>query len=293
MIVFPRTSIAVAPAGALMVPRGPAATIRVPCTSTAESVIGAARSPVMSRAPSNSTAPEPAFCAARLAASAQTTAVIEPTRNSVMAAAFSCESLRKSRHHFCAVAADTEGDNRSSSGHVFSPFERIMRSRWNVDPKWWVAGALSACLILAASQSAGAADWPVIAPADLTLAKPRIDPNTDAEVLLWDVRLTDSDERDQLQTILEHHLRIKIFTDRGREAHSKVDITYTRDARVRDIEGRTVSPAGVVTELRDKDIFDRTVIEANGITLKAKSFVLPAAAPGSVIEYRWREIRDD
>jgi transglutaminase-like putative cysteine protease len=175
----------------------------------------------------------------------------------------------------------------------FPLFERIMKSRSIVDPKWCVAGALSACLILAASQSAHAADWPVIAPADLTLAKPRIDPNADAEVLLWDARLTDSDERDQLQTILEHHLRIKIFTDRGREAHSKVDITYTRDARVRDIEGRTISPAGVVTELRDKDIFDRTVIEANGITLKAKSFVLPAAAPGSVIEYRWREIRDD
>jgi hypothetical protein len=171
--------------------------------------------------------------------------------------------------------------------------ERIMTSPSIAEPKWCVAAVLSVCLVLAATEGAVAADWPVIAPADLSLAKPRIDPNADAEVLLWDVRLTDSDERDQLQTILEHHLRIKIFTDRGREAHSKVDITYSRDARVRDIEGRTVSPAGVVTELRDKDIFDRTVVEASGFTLKAKSFVLPAAAPGSIIEYRWREIRDD
>jgi hypothetical protein len=159
--------------------------------------------------------------------------------------------------------------------------------------KWSMAAAVCASLLLGSGGTAAAADWPLIAPADLTLTKPRIDPNADAEVLLWDVRLTDSDERDQLQTILEHHLRIKIFTDRGREAHSKVDITYSRDARVRDIEGRTVSPAGAVAELRDKDIFDRTVIEANGFTLKAKSFVLPAAGPGSIIEYRWREIRDD
>jgi transglutaminase-like putative cysteine protease len=35
------------------------------------------------------------------------------------------------------------------------------------------------------------------------------------------------------------------------------------------------------------------VVEASGFTLKAKSFVLPAAGPGSIIEYRWREIRDD
>jgi transglutaminase-like putative cysteine protease len=159
--------------------------------------------------------------------------------------------------------------------------------------KWWMAAAICASLLVVPAGNVAAADWPLIAPADLALTKPRINPNADAEVLLWDVRLTDSDERDQLQTILEHHLRIKIFTERGREAHSKVDISYSKDARVRDIEGRTVSPAGVVTELRDRDIFDRTVVEANGFTLKAKSFVLPAAGPGSIIEYRWREIRDD
>jgi hypothetical protein len=111
-------------------------------------------------------------------------------------------------------------------------------------------------------------------------------------VLLWDVRVTDSDEHD-LSTILQHHLRIKIFNDRGRETYSKVDISYSNDARVRDVEGRTVSPTGVVTELRNQDVFDRKLIEAGGIALKAKSFVLPAVVPGSIIEYRWREIRDD
>jgi hypothetical protein len=168
-----------------------------------------------------------------------------------------------------------------------------MKSRSIADPRWCVASAFSVCLIVAAAGTATAADWPVIAPADLSLTKPRIDPNADAEVLLWDVRVTDSDDLDELATIQQHHLRIKIFTDRGREVHSKVDLAYSRNARVRDIEGRTVSPTGVVTELRGQDVFDRTVIEANGFALKAKSFVLPAAAPGSIIEYRWREIRDD
>jgi transglutaminase-like putative cysteine protease len=168
-----------------------------------------------------------------------------------------------------------------------------MKSQTVRKPVWCVAGALSVCLLVSSAHVASAADWPVISSAEMSLTKPYIDPNADAEVLLWDVRVTDSDDLDQLATILQHHLRIKIFTERGREAHSKVDITYTNGARVRDIEGRTVSPTGAVSELRGQDIFDRTVIEANGFSLRAKSFVMPAAGPGSIIEYRWREIRDN
>jgi len=169
----------------------------------------------------------------------------------------------------------------------------MLSLHWRPFSRWCTAAALTASFALAADGTAVAADWPLIAPGDLNLAKPRIDPNADAEVLLWDVRVTDSDDLDQVATILEHHLRVKIFTERGREAHSKVDLTYSSDARVRDVEGRTVSPTGAVNELRNQDVFDRTVIEANGFRLKSKSFVLPAAAPGSIIEYRWREIRDE
>lgn len=156
---------------------------------------------------------------------------------------------------------------------------------------WTVTLGLSTA-ILALPSTGLCADWPLIPPADLSATKPRVDPNADAEVLLWDVRVTDSAELDDVATILEHHLRIKIFTDRGREAQSKVDITYTDNARVRDVEGRTVSPTGTVSELRGQDVFDRTIIQTGGFKLKAKSFVMAAAVPGSIIEYRWREIRD-
>jgi hypothetical protein len=107
------------------------------------------------------------------------------------------------------------------------------------------------------------------------------------------VRITDSTELDHPQTILEHHLRIKIFDERGRDEHAKVDITYDDDARVRDVEGRTIAPNGSIAELRGQDVFDRTIVETNGIKLKAKSFALPAVVPGAIIDYRWREIRDN
>ena len=147
--------------------------------------------------------------------------------------------------------------------------------------------------LLASATAAGAADWPVIPPAELALKAPRIDPQADAEALLWDVRLTDSDERDELSTILNHHLRIKVFSDRGREAHGTVELVYTPSRRVRDIEGRTIAPNGTVTELRSQDVFDREIIRASGFKVRVKSFAMPAVVPGAIIEYRWREIRDD
>ena len=61
---------------------------------------------------------------------------------------------------------------------------------------------------------------------------------------------------------------------------------------MRDIEGRTVSSSGAITELRSQDVFDRTILQASGLKIKTKSFVLPGVTPGSIIDYRWREVRD-
>jgi hypothetical protein len=153
--------------------------------------------------------------------------------------------------------------------------------------------ALLAACLTGTGRIATAADWPAIAPADAALKAPRIDPQADAEALLWDVRVTDSDERDEFSTILKHHVRIKVFSDRGREAHGTVELMYTPSRRVREIEGRTVAADGTVTELRNQDIFDRDIIRASGLKIRVKSFAMPAVVPGSIIEYRWTEIRDD
>jgi hypothetical protein len=71
-----------------------------------------------------------------------------------------------------------------------------------------MTGALVADLGLATDGSAMAADWPVIAPADLSLSQPRIDPNADAEVLLWD--------------------DVRAFLDLFREAERQPDIFVKR-----------------------------------------------------------------
>jgi hypothetical protein len=153
--------------------------------------------------------------------------------------------------------------------------------------------ALLVLLPLVVAGVASAADWPDVTAAERALAKPRIDPNADAEVLFWEVRITDSERGDDVEVALEHHLRIKVFTDRGRESEGKVELPYTSRERVRDVRGRTITPDGRIVELRSEDIFDRSVVEADGFKLKAKTFVLPGVVPGAIIEYRWREVRDN
>jgi len=138
---------------------------------------------------------------------------------------------------------------------------------------------------------ADAQQWPTISENERALARPLVEPAADAEVMLWDVTITDT-TTGVPSTVFNHYLRIKIFNDRGREAASKVDLRFGESQSIRDIKGRTTAPNGTVIELAEADVRERTMLEANGRKVRALSFVLPAVVPGAVLEYRWREIRE-
>ena len=156
----------------------------------------------------------------------------------------------------------------------------------------WLSTVCLVLVVLLTSGQASAQQWAPIDPADLSLKAPRVDPSADAEVLLWEVSVTDDTELDDLNTAFNHYIRIKVFNDRGRESEGKVELPFTNQRRVRDIRGRTIAPDGTVTELAGSDVRERTIIEAGGVKVKVKSFVMPAVVAGSILEYRWREIRD-
>lgn len=174
-----------------------------------------------------------------------------------------------------------------------SPFTRLRR------------GAFGALVCLAAlayfastppvSQARGDKDWKPIDPAELALKSPTVEKDADAEALFWEVKVADEAQGGDPRTVLNHYVRIKIFNERGRESQSKVDILApkvgSREIKINDIAGRTIKPDGTVVELKKEDIFERTVVKASGVKVKAKSFALPGVEPGSIIEYRWREIR--
>ncbi|MET0623527.1 MAG: DUF3857 domain-containing protein [Pyrinomonadaceae bacterium] len=150
-------------------------------------------------------------------------------------------------------------------------------------------GALAYLAALPSAASArGDKDWKPIDPAELALAAPTVEKDADAEALFWEVVVDDSRT---YELSLKNYVRIKVFNERGRDSQSKVELPYFGDHQLKDIAARVIKPDGTAVELKKEDVFDRTVVKLSGIKVKVKSFALPGVEPGSVIEYRWRELK--
>ena len=134
-------------------------------------------------------------------------------------------------------------------------------------------------------------DWKPIDTGELALKTPAVDKDADAEALFWEVKIDDDPEGD---LIFNHYIRIKVFTDRGKESQSKIDIPFGNfggEIKIRDIAARTIKGDGSIVELKKEDVFERTIVRTSGLRVKAKSFAMPSVEPGCIIEYRWREVR--
>jgi hypothetical protein len=159
---------------------------------------------------------------------------------------------------------------------------------------------LIAFLLTASLAFAQDSEWRPVTTGDLSAASSEIERDADAEVMFWEVRVEDSyDRRAGFKTVLEHYIRIKIYTDRGREDNASVEIPFGKipslGARVSvsDIAARTTKPDGSVAVLDEKDVFEKETIKGDGIKLQAKSSVVPGIETGAIIEYRWKEVRRD
>jgi hypothetical protein len=142
----------------------------------------------------------------------------------------------------------------------------------------------------------GEKDWKPVDPAYLSMKAPAVEKEADAEALFWEVRVSYEDSGGDPGTVLNHYIRIKVFNERGRESQSKIEIPAVkfrgRNVKIKDIAARTIKPDGSVVELKKEDVFERDVVKTNGIKVKAMTFSLPSVEVGSIIEYRWREIRE-
>jgi hypothetical protein len=155
------------------------------------------------------------------------------------------------------------------------------------------SGALAllfALILLAATpaNARGDKDWKPLDPSELGAAAAAVEKEADAEALFWEVYIDDS----QLYELsLKNYVRIKVFNERGRDAQSKIELPYYGRYQIKDVAARVIKPDGTVVELKKEDVFDRTVVKISGVKVKVKSFALPGVEPGSVVEYRWREVR--
>ena len=131
-------------------------------------------------------------------------------------------------------------------------------------------------------------DWRPVTPAELAMKTSSVEPNADAEAIFWDVWIDDKGDGIKFN----NYVRVKIFTDRGRERYSKFDIPFGPDVKIKDLAARVIRADGSIVEVADKDIFDREIIKAGGIKIKSKSFAIPNIEPGVIVEYKYREVHE-
>jgi len=81
------------------------------------------------------------------------------------------------------------------------------------------------------------------------------------------------------------YFRIKILKEEGRK-YANVEIPFFKENgnNIVNIRARTIRPDGSIANFEGK-AFDKTIVKAKGMKYMAKTFTLPDAQAGSVIEY--------
>ena len=133
-------------------------------------------------------------------------------------------------------------------------------------------------------------DWRPVTPEEIAMKTAKVEVDADAEAIFWEVRIDDSSE-DNLS--MQHYVRVKIFTERGREKYSKFDIPFSKRMKIKDLAARVIKSDGSIVEVGKQDIIEREIVKTGGVKIKAKSIAMPALEVGGIVEYRYREIIDD
>ncbi len=141
-------------------------------------------------------------------------------------------------------------------------------------------------LLFSASAVVAQVQWRAVSQAELEMKTPKVEADADAEAIFWEVRLDDEKRK---KMFYSHYVRVKIFTERGREKFSKFDIPFTKDRKVEDVAARVIKADGTISELQPGDIFEREIYKARKISVKAKSFAVPGIEPGVIVEYQYKE----
>src|SRR5688572_2763951 len=128
--------------------------------------------------------------------------------------------------------------------------------------------------------------WRPITPEEMQMKTPKVEADADAEAIFWEVRL---DDKKLTKMSYSHYVRVKIFTERGRERFSKMDIPFTKGKKVENVAARVIKPDGTIIELKASDIFEREIAKAGKAKVMAKSFAVPGIEPGVIVEYQYSE----
>jgi len=133
--------------------------------------------------------------------------------------------------------------------------------------------------------------WRPVTPEEIAMKTPKVDADADAEAIFWEVKL---DDKKLGKLSYYHYVRVKIFTERGREKFSKFDIPFAKGVKIEDVAARVIKPDGTIVNLAPSDIFEREIVKKNKVKVMAKSFAVPGIEAGVIVEYQYSQsIKND
>ena len=143
-----------------------------------------------------------------------------------------------------------------------------------------VIWALGALVLFAAAERVQAEDWPAIQPDELTMTSEPAAPGAPAIYLY---RQVDRDDSGHEERVYE---RIKILSEAGRD-RANIELRYTRNSQaIAFIKARVIRPDGTISNF-DGKIDDKALVSVADQQLMAKTFTLPLASVGSILELRY------
>ena len=153
--------------------------------------------------------------------------------------------------------------------------------------------ALVLCLLTSATAFAdGFSKWQEFHPAtqaELAMKSLPLAPGAAAAILDW------GRVDDDMYASSSEYYRIKIFTEEGRK-YGDVEIPYQPGypmfARITDFSARTIRPDGSIVPFNGT-VYDKVLIKGGGRILRAKTFSFPDVQPGSILEYRYMQRRNE
>lgn len=134
-----------------------------------------------------------------------------------------------------------------------------------------------------------AQEWQPFDPAVLQRTEPKLDPEADAEIIYWRTKIEDRVQGNSITLVRSQYATIKIYTERGREDHSTIDLMQVGQGTVSGLKARTIKPDGQIIPLEKDSIFQRDVARVSGLRIRKFSFALPNVEVGDVVEYQWIE----
>ncbi|MDD4050595.1 MAG: transglutaminase domain-containing protein [candidate division Zixibacteria bacterium] len=138
-------------------------------------------------------------------------------------------------------------------------------------------------MLIAAAAPVLAQKWGEVSSAEWQITPPEKMPEAPAAILFDLGEMTVC--FDPFETILERHVRIKIFKkDAGADA-ATIEIPCLEKDRIKGLEAQTISPGGTKTPV--KDIFTKKVDD-----VKIMTFTFPVIEDGAILEYRYRLINE-